>query len=121
MPAARKTASRTTTARRATAHRTLSVEMPADVQTVTPKPVSATAKPTKGGKTKVLRDRFRIPENELAIIDALKERAARAGHPAKKSEVLRAGVQVLAAMGDLAFMAALGALPPLKANRAAKH
>jgi hypothetical protein len=121
MPAARKTASRTTTARRATAHRTLSVKMPADVETVTPKPVSTAAKPVKSCKTKVLRDRFRIPENELAVIDALKERAARAGHPAKKSEVLRAGVQVLAAMGDLAFMAALGAVPPLKATRQPKH
>jgi hypothetical protein len=120
MPAARKTASRATTARRATAHRTLTVKMPADVETVTPKPIASGPKPPKAGKTKVLRDRFRIPENELAIVEALKERAARAGHPAKKSEVLRAGVQVLAAMGDVGFMAALGALPPRKPNRQSK-
>jgi hypothetical protein len=121
MPAARKTAPRTTAARRPAAHRTLSVKMAVpDVETVVPKPVAAAAKPAKPVKMKVLRDKFRIPESELAVLDELKERAAKAGHPAKKSDVLRAGVKVLAAMGDLAFMTALGAVPPLKANRPAK-
>jgi hypothetical protein len=120
MPAARKTASRTTAARRAPAHRSLSVNMPTDVETVTPKPVPAATQPAKARKMKVMRDTFRIPRQELAVIDELKERAAKAGHPAKKSEVLRAGVKVLAAMGDLAFMTALGAVPPIKTGRAAK-
>jgi hypothetical protein len=117
MPAAKKTVSRATAARRAPAHRTLAVTVPADVEIVTPKPVQQAA---GNGKDKVLRDTFRMPQGEYAILDALKQRAAKAGHPAKKSEVLRAGLKVLAAMGDLAFVTALAAVPPLKPARPAK-
>lgn len=75
----------------------------------------------KPRKAKVIRDSFRIPASEYAVLQALKERAAQAGHPAKKSEVLRAGVKALAAMGDSAFVTALAAIPAAKAARAAKH
>ena len=54
------------------------------------------------------------------MLDTLKERAAKAGLPAKKSEVLRAGVKALAAMGDAAFAAAMGAVPALKTGRPAR-
>lgn len=37
----------------------------------------------------------------------LKQRAARDGTPARKSELLRAGIMALAAMADAAFAAAL--------------
>jgi hypothetical protein len=84
-----------------------------------PKPVQP-ARSDKPRKTKLVRDSFTIPKAEYAVIDALKERAAKAGRPAKKSEVLRAGVKALAMMGDVAFLAALGAVPAIKTGRPAK-
>ena len=77
-------------------------------------------KPEKPKKPKLVRDSFTIPKAEYAVLDTLKERAAKAGLPAKKSEVLRAGVKALAAMGDAAFAAAMGAVPALKTGRPAR-
>jgi hypothetical protein len=81
------------------------------------------AKPEKAEKVKkpkLVRDSFTIPKVEYSVIDALKQRAAKAGRPARKSEVLRAGVKALAAMSDADFMAALGAVPAVKTGRPAK-
>lgn len=91
-----------------------------------PKPVKAVkaAKPVKAVKTpkkpKLVRDSFTIPKAEYGVLDELKQRAAKAGAPAKKSEVLRAGIKALAAMSDVAFLAALGAVPAIKTGRPAK-
>lgn len=74
----------------------------------------------KSKKPKLVRDSFTIPKPEYAVLAELKERSARQGMPAKKSEVLRAGIKVLAAMGDAAFVAALRAVPALKTGRPAK-
>lgn len=82
---------------------------------------AAEATGDKPRKAKVMRDSFRIPASEYAVLQALKERAAQAGRPVKKSEVLRAGVKALAAMGDSAFVTALAAIPATKTARAAKH
>ncbi len=119
MSAARKsvapaTAKRTASARRRAAPRP---SVAASVAETKPGP---SGKPDKPRKIKVLRDTFRMPETEYEALAALKERAAKAGHPARKSEVLRAGVKALAAMGDLAFLAALGAVAPIRPARAAK-
>lgn len=80
------------------------------------------AKPDKSDKPKkpkLVRDSFTIPKAEYAVLDDLKLRAARLGRPTKKSEVLRAGVRALAAMGDAAFLAAVNAVPALKTGRPA--
>jgi hypothetical protein len=74
----------------------------------------------KPKKPKLVRDSFTIPKAEYAVLEQLKERAAKAGTPAKKSEVLRAGIKVLSVMGDIAFSAALAAVPALKTGRPAK-
>ena len=66
----------------------------------------ATASPSR-------RTRFRV-------LDDLKLRAARLGRPAKKSEVLRAGIMALAAMGDAAFLATVTGVPAVKTGRPAK-
>ena len=79
-----------------------------------------TAKPEKPKKPKLVRDSFTIPKAEYAVLDQLKKRAAQSGTPAKKSEVLRAGLKALAGMEDAAFVAALGAVPALKTGRPAK-
>ena len=79
-----------------------------------------TPKADKAKKPKLVRDSFTIPKNEYAVLEELKLRAAKLGRPAKKSEVLRAGVQALAAMGDAAFLATVGAVPAIKTGRPAK-
>ena len=94
-----------------------------------PKPAPATApipvaskapKADKPKKPKLVRDSFTIPKAEYTVLEQLKQRAALAGTPAKKSELLRAGIKALAAMSDAAFGAALGAVPAVKTGRPAK-
>ena len=81
----------------------------------------AAAKAQKPPKIKLVRDSFTIPKTEYSAIDALKRRAARAGLPSKKSELLRAGLMALSAMGDASFQAAMDAVPRLKTGRPKKH
>ena len=78
------------------------------------------AKPVKAKKPKLVRDSFTIPKAEYTVLDDLKQRAARLASPAKKSELLRAGIKALAAMPDTAFVAALGAVPAIKTGRPSK-
>ena len=78
------------------------------------------AKPVKAKKPKLVRDSFTIPKAEYTVLDDLKQRAARLASPAKKSELLRAGIKALAAMPDAAFVAALGAVPAIKTGRPSK-
>ena len=77
-------------------------------------------KADKARKPKLVRDSFTIPKNEYTVLEDLKMRAARLGRPAKKSEVLRAGVMALAAMGDAAFLASVSGVPAVKTGRPAK-
>lgn len=77
-------------------------------------------KPAKIKKPKLVRDSFTIPKIEYTVLDELKQRAAKAGAPAKKSEVLRAGIKALAAMSDAAFLATLLSVPALKTGRPAQ-
>ncbi|QJW85803.1 hypothetical protein HK414_12575 [Ramlibacter terrae] len=74
----------------------------------------------KEKKPKLVRDSFTIPKAEYAVLDELKQRAARLGQPAKKSELLRAGVMALAAMRDAAFPAQLDGVPAVKTGRPPK-
>ena len=67
-----------------------------------------------------MRDSFTIPKPEYAVLAELKQRCARLGAPAKKSELLRAGIKALATMSDAALAAALRSVPALKTGRPAK-
>ncbi|RYY71227.1 MAG: hypothetical protein EOO24_49050 [Comamonadaceae bacterium] len=107
------------------------VAPPAAVKTAAAKAAKAVkavkaAKPAKpvrddkARKPKLVRDSFTIPKAEYAVLDALKARAAQSGAPAKKSELLRAGIKALQAMPDSAFLAALAAVPAIKTGRPAK-
>jgi plasmid stability protein len=58
-----------------------------------------------------------MPQADFALIAELKARAATAGRPAKKSELLRAGLRLLAAQSPKALAAALGRLEPVKLGR----
>ena len=88
--------------------------------TVKAKPAAAAPKAEKPKKPKLVRDSFTIPKIEYKVLQDSKDRAAALGRPAKKSEVLRAGLKALAGMSDAAFVAALGAVPALKTGRPAK-
>lgn len=84
-----------------------------------PTPVQAekAAVPEKIKKPKLVRDSFTIPKAEYVVIDALKERAALLTRPVKKSELLRAGIKLLAALPDDLFLVALEQVPALKTGR----
>lgn len=94
-----------------------------------PKPVApkapkvaapAAAKVTKDAKAKkpkLVRDSFTIPKDEYAVIEALKQRATTLAQPVKKSELLRAGLKVLADLSDSALRSALQAVPSIKTGR----
>lgn len=73
--------------------------------------------PGKAAKPKLVRDSFTMPKAEYAAIDLLKQRAAKLARPAKKSELLRAGVKALSALSDKALLAALAAVPTIKTGR----
>lgn len=75
----------------------------------------------KAGKPKLVRDSFTMPKAEYAAIDVLKQRAAKLARPAKKSELLRAGIKALSALGDKALLEALGAVPTIKTGRPNKN
>lgn len=75
------------------------------------------AAPVKQKKPKLVRDSFTIPKAEYSALADLKQRAGKLASPAKKSELLRAGIKALATMGDNAFLAALKAVPAIKTGR----
>lgn len=89
-------------------------------------PAAKAAKPAKDGKApqahkpgkdKLVRDSFTIPASEYEAIAKLKQRALKMAHPAKKSEVLRAGLRVLSQLADGELVAALQAVPSIKTGR----
>jgi len=87
------------------------------VKTTTP---STDKKKDKTEKIKVVRDSFTIPKAEYAQIAAMKKRAVELGLETKKSELIRAGLLLLAATSDTAFRKALGNVPTLKTGRPGK-
>lgn len=81
------------------------------------KKTAAAAKPLPEPKPKLVRDSFTMPKAEYAVIEQLKRRATALARPAKKSELLRAGVKALNALSDAALLAALQAVPTIKTGR----
>ncbi len=82
--------------------------------------VTAEKDKPKVSKVKMERDSFTMPKEEYAQIATLKKRLEVAGQPAKKSELLRAGLKLLAAMDDAALKAALASVPVIKTGRPKK-
>ena len=76
-------------------------------------------KPAKPKKPKLVRDSFTIPKLEYVVLEALKQRAIGLAQPAKKSELLRAGIKALAAMSDTDLRTAWQAVPAIKTGRPA--
>jgi hypothetical protein len=95
-------------------------------KTAVKKPVSKTFAPVKTKKTvpplkikkdKLVRDSFAMPKVEYAVLAELKQRAVRLARSVKKSELLRAGVKLLATLSDTALLAALAQVPAIKTGR----
>lgn len=78
------------------------------------------AKQPKPPKVKMERDSFTMPKDEYAQLAVLKARLQTLGQPAKKSELLRAGVMLLAAMSDNTLKATLAKVPAIKTGRPKK-
>lgn len=80
-------------------------------------------KADKGGKAKkpkLVRDSYAMPESEYARIGELKKRLAGLGREAKKSELLRAGIALLAALNDAELQAVMAGVERIKTGRPAK-
>lgn len=77
-------------------------------------------KPAKVKKPKLVRDSYAMPEAEYARIGELKKRLAGLGSEVKKSELLRAGIAALAALGDAELKAVLARVERIKTGRPAK-
>ena len=79
-----------------------------------PKPVvaeqPAVAEVAKQPRVKLVRDSFTMPRDEFELIAKLKARAVDFKRPAKKSELLRAGLQALNVLDEVELLAALNRL-----------
>lgn len=84
------------------------------------KPVAKPVKVEKPKKPKLVRDSFTIPEGEYAQLATLKKRLLALGIAAKKGEIMRAGLALLAAQKDAELGAELKKLTLLKTGRPAK-
>ncbi len=72
----------------------------------------------KHGKEQTVRDRFTLPESEYARIGELKERCLQAGLRVKKSELLRAGLRLLARLDQARLKKLLGGAAARTAKKA---
>lgn len=77
-------------------------------------------KPAKAKKPRLVRDSYAMPEAEYARIGELKKRVAALGGEVKKSELLRAGIAVLAGLDDAGLQAVLAGVERIKTGRPAK-
>lgn len=80
-------------------------------------PAKKAVKPAKVKKPRLVRDSYAMPEAEYARIGELKKRLAALGAEAKKSELLRAGIAVLAALNDAELTAVMGRVERIKTGR----
>jgi len=85
-----------------------------------PKKAEKPEKMDKAKKPKLVRDSFTMPDHEYRQLAELKKRLLDSGKPAKKSELLRAGIALLAALADRELVAALARVEKVKTGRPAK-
>ncbi len=71
-------------------------------------------------KSKVVRDSFTMPEADYAKLAALKARCLKAGISVKKSELLRAGLQLLETLPAKKLQLTLATLENIKTGRPTK-
>ncbi|MDO9236378.1 MAG: hypothetical protein Q7U28_10160 [Aquabacterium sp.] len=113
-PVAKKVAAKKVAAKKAPAKQIVTQKVAA--KKAVAKPVVA----VKQAKVKLVRDSFTMPARDFALIAQLKERALGFKRPTKKSELLRAGLQILSSLSEVQLSAALSALEPIPAGRPKK-
>lgn len=116
----RPTPSTRKTPRKPAPRKTAAAPQKKAVKTTQAGPKKQAAQDSAPKKIKRVRDSFAMPRDEYEVLAALKERSAKLGQPSKKSELLRAGLKLLAALNDKAMLAALQALPSTKAGGSQK-
>jgi hypothetical protein len=92
------------------------------VQPASKKTAGSKRKPAPAAKPRLVlvRDSFTMPESDFALIATLKTTALGAQRAAKKSELLRAGLHLLAALDAQALALALDGLEMVKTGRPKK-
>lgn len=83
------------------------------------KPAKA-EKPVKPPREKVVRDSFSMPKSEHAQLKALRESLAKGGRICTKSELLRAGIQLLLKAPAADARALVEGLPVVPKGKSAK-
>lgn len=78
------------------------------------------AKKHAPAKPKLVRDSFTLPADDYALFATLKKRALAGKTEIKKSELVRAGLAMLARADDAAFMKAIGLVDRIKTGRPKK-
>ncbi|WP_321888947.1 hypothetical protein [Paraburkholderia bannensis] len=81
---------------------------------------AAKTKAKQAKKEKVIRDSFTMPKADHERIAVLKRKCLDAGISVKKSELLRAGIQLLDSASSKRLLAAITALETVKTGRPAK-
>ena len=92
-------------------------EKPAKAPKPTAMPSAKPAKPAKAAKVKkpkVVGEGFAAPDDDVAVLGAVKQRAGKLDMPVKKGTVLRAGIRAMTAMSDTALVALLKQISPVK-------
>jgi hypothetical protein len=84
-------------------------------------PKLAAKKLKKVQKKKVIRDSFTMPQNEYSKIAEIKAICLKSKMHVKKSEVLRAGLKMLAGLNAAQLKQKLGSLEKIKTGRPHKH
>jgi Tfp pilus assembly protein FimV len=71
----------------------------------------------EAARATLVRDSFTMPEQEYAVLGAVKQACLKAGFEVKKSELLRIGVALLGQLDTASLRAVLASLPQLKTGR----
>jgi hypothetical protein len=88
----------------------------APAKTTRAKPAAVEA-PAAPARPHLVRDSFTMPEQEYAVLGAVKQACLKAGFEVKKSELLRIGVALLGQLDTKSLRAVLDGLPQLKTGR----
>lgn len=81
---------------------------------------ASSGKEGKSHKMKMVRDSFTMPDHEYVQFDVLKKRCLKHGVAAKKSELIRAGLILLAGLSDSKLVDVIDQVEKLKTGRPSK-
>lgn len=89
-------------------------------QKAAPKPKAAKVAPTRPPKIKMVRDSFTFPDTEHKRLVEMKKRLIALGTEVKKGELVRAGLELLAALDNPKLLKAVAGVEKLKTGRPKK-